>query len=80
MRAVGFQITFAAPHRHDAVAIAVEEKHRALVGRRSAIDVELLRGDEVFAPQLIQSPTADVFRRVLGHLCLLNVKLCAKQG
>ena len=66
MRAVGLQVTLAAPHRHDAVTVAVEEQHRALIGRRSAIDVKLLRSDEVLAPQLIQPPTADVFRRVLG--------------
>ncbi len=66
MSAVCLQIPLAAPHRHDAVAITVQQEHGALIGRRNAVDVELLRGEEVFSPQLIQPPTADVFRRVLG--------------
>lgn len=52
--AVGLQIPLAAPHRHDAVAVAVQQEHGALVGCRCAVDVELLRGDEVFSPQLIK--------------------------
>ena len=65
MRAVGLQVTLAAPHRDNAVAVAMEEEHRTMINGRRAIDVELLRGDEILAPQLIQSPTTDIFRRVL---------------
>ena len=54
MSAVGLQIPLAAPHRHDAVAVAVQQEHGALIGCRCAVNVELLCGDEVFSPQLIK--------------------------
>ena len=66
MGAVGLQISLTTPHRHDAVTVAVKEEHWTLVRSRSAKDVELLGGDEIFSTQLIETSTADVLRRILG--------------
>ena len=64
--AVCLQVAFAAPKGHNVVAVAVLQQHRSMVGRGGAVDVELLRADKVFAPQLVEAPATDIFRRVGG--------------
>ena len=64
--AISLLIAFAAPQRHDAVLVPVQNAYPSLVGRRRSEDVQRLGTHEVLAPQLVDEPAADERRRILG--------------
>ncbi len=64
--AVCLQELFAAPHWHGAVAASVQQEDGPLVGGRRPVDVQLLRGQQVFTAQFHENQTADELWRVGG--------------
>lgn len=64
--AVDAVIALAAPERHDAVFRAMNDAHRALIMRGSAIDIKLLRSEHIFPPHSIEAEASDVLGRIVG--------------